>query len=137
MEKKNDPKKWAVETNAYYVYDAKTIDFIAREIFNAKVDDIKKQAAQCEEDKILYLHKQKYYVLHEDGEYDLYDAVITDVNQEGGGYTVKFDVFLVNDTESESESNSQLMYTCTAKMALKTVDDSQLWSVFSFISEKK
>ena len=135
IEKTNDPRKWAAETNAYYAYDAEVIDFIAGEIFNVSADDIKTMIRTGYESKAFYCYKGKYYTLYE-GVFDSYvNAEITSVEKNGDRYIIGFDVFSYSESDDE-DSNVTLEYKCTAEMGLKEFNEDEFWSLYRFDSSK-
>jgi hypothetical protein len=135
VEKTNDPKKWAKDTYAYYVYDADTIDFIAKEIFNISEEDLKTLIKSGSDEKAFYRHKGKYYTLYE-GVFDSFvNAEITSVTRNGDRYIVGFDFYRLSETYDE-DGIAELESKCIAEMELKTIDGKEYWSLYRFDSEE-
>lgn len=135
IEKTDDPRKWAAETNAYYVYDAKVIDFIAGEIFHVSADDLKVLIRKGYEEKEFYRYKGKYYTLYE-GVFDsTLNAEITSVKNEGEKYIIGFDVFQYTET-SDEDAVISLVCKCTAKMERKEIEGDEFWTLYRFDSVK-
>ena len=135
VEKPNDPKKWAKTTYAYYFYDAKTIDFIAREIFNVSDDDLKVLIKAGTDKKAFYLYKGKYYTLYE-GVFDSFvNTEITSVDRKDDRYIVGFDVYRLSETYDE-DGIAELESKCTAEMTRKNIEGKEYWSLYRFNSVK-
>lgn len=134
VEKPNDPEKWAAETNAYYMYDKATVDFIAREIFNVSEEDIQTLAEQGEKNRVLYQRGDKYYTLHEGSCDSAVTARIQSVRQDGDRFTVRFNAAGARESV-DHEGFSVLSCKCSAEMELKILEGKSYWSLYRFDSE--
>ena len=131
VEKSDDPRGWAKETHAYYVYDAKTVEFIAGEIFNVSADNINRLKKDGEKSGLFYVENGRYYTLFE-GIPDSYsDINLISVTLEKNRYTVEFNVNGVVNKD-ENDELTLIRGKCGAELELKTIGDSEYWSLYRF-----
>ena len=131
VEKSDDPKGWAEETYAYYVYDAQTVEFIAREIFNVSERDIDVLARSGEIDNRFYKEGGMYYTLFE-GTFDHFtDIDLISVEKDGNRYNA---VFSVSNIGKKGDEDDLVMITgkCRAELALKNIGGREFWSLYRF-----
>ena len=135
VEKANDPRGWALQSNCYYVFDAKTVEFIAHEIFNVSKNDIDKLTQNGELNRLFYKQNQNYYTLSDENLRSLVDVSSVSVKDNGDRYTVSF---IVNGAcDLNDEGTVMVVYRkCTAEMGLKSIDGSEYWSLYQFDSEE-
>ena len=135
IEKADDPKGWAAENHAYYMYNAETVEFIARDIFNLSDDDIKLLAERGESDHSFYKENGSYYTVF-DGTTDSYsDITLISVGFDGERYFAKFDA----DTMQKNHDNNEIIHisgNCKAELELKKVGNREYWSLYQFKAVK-
>ncbi|MBQ9901488.1 MAG: hypothetical protein IJM51_03770 [Clostridia bacterium] len=135
IENANDPRGWASETVSYYVFDAKTVEFIAGQIFNISSRDIDKLILDGERNRLFYKHNEKYYTLSDENRQSFVSVSSLSVKENGERYTVKF--IASGACEQNDEGLVRVEYRrCTADMALKRIEGREYWSLYQFASEE-
>ena len=137
VENANDPMGWASQSVSYYVFDAKTVELIAREIFNISDKDIEKLALNGEINRLFYKQNDKYYTLSDENFQSFVEVGSIQVEpDEGDRYTVRF--IVRGASEQNDEGTVRVVYReCTAEMGLKTINGREYWSLYRFDSVEK
>ena len=117
------------------MYDKKTVDFIAHEIFNVSSENIETLSEEGEKKQKFYQHGGKYYTLYEGSYNSVVNTEITSVSQDGDTFFVKFNVTGARES-MENEGISVLSCKCSAEMKMKSLEGKSYWSLYRFDSEK-
>ena len=131
IEKSDDPRGWAKETYSYNMYDAETVEFIAREIFHLSENDMQVLTQLGESKHLFYKESGKYYTVSEGMNDAFADIRLISVEEEGGRYLVQFDANFLQKTDNSDEYIS-VSGKCRAEMGLKNVGGRQYWSLYHF-----
>ncbi len=132
IEKTNDPKGWAAESNAYYVFEAEIAEMIARELFYVSDTDIDRLIRQGEEDRCFYQYGDRFYTVYEGGTDAEVKISHRTVRPDGEKYKVSFDTAIISQSYEDGLCYS--LYSCTAEMAYKSVAGRYYWSLYRFDS---
>ena len=132
--KEYDPKKWAKKTNgSYFVFDQKSADWVAKNIFNVTDSDIKAMRKQAEKNKWFYLHKGSYYVtvggIGDPPTVYKFISCKTDEKK----YLVDYDCYYFDDDPQKGE----FVASYSAELELKNIDGDYYWSLYQFKTIKK
>ena len=133
VEKSDDPKGWAKETYAYYAYDADTVEYIAREIFNVSSSDMDELAVRGEREHSFYKENGMYYSLFEGTLDSFIDINLISVDLKGERYIADFYVNSVGKTGGEDDL-TLITGRCSAELELKTLGGKEFWSLYKFRS---
>lgn len=135
VEKANDPRGWALQSNCYYIFDARTVEFIAREIFNVSDSDIETLRVNGELNRLFYKQNENYYTLSDENLRSLVNVSSVDVKPHGDRFTVSFTLNGV--CELNDEGTVRVVYRdCSAEMGLKNIDGREYWSLYRFDSKE-
>ena len=135
FEKSDDPKRWAEETYVYFRYDAGTVDFIAREIFNLTQETIESLTQRGEREGMFYRQEDSYYTVRDDTQESFSEVTLLSEAAVGNRYQVEFEA----DTLLRTDENDELLHIsgrCRAELSLKSVDGREYWSLYSFKAGK-
>ena len=135
VENPYDPRGWAAQSNAYYVFDEKTVEFIAREIFNLSEGDIDRLAISGEIKRLFYRQNEKYYTISDDNLQSLVEISSVFIRPAGDRYTVTFIASGVSEQNDEGLVRVEY-HNCTAEMALKTIHGREYWTLYRFDSKE-
>lgn len=133
-DKKTDPKNWSKTTyGCYFIFDQKSADWVAKNIFNVTDKDIEAMRRQGEENKWFYLHKGNYYVtVGGIGDPPTVYSFLS-CQTDGKKYLVDYDCYYFDDDPEKGE----FVASYSAELELKNIDGSYYWSLYKFETTKK
>lgn len=131
IEKADDPEGWSKNTYAYYLYDAETVEWIAREIFNVGDSEIASLAEKGKSEGLFYKDGEKYYTVRDDVIDAYADVTIVSADFSGGRYHVTADVNTLMKTDDDGEF-IHILGRCRAVLELKTISGREYWSLYEF-----
>lgn len=119
-----DPRGWSVDTTySYKEYDKKTVDYIAKNVFNLSDEQLTKQIENGEARNSFYAEGDKYYCLIGGVGDPPTEYKLTSASYDGSLYYVDYDLYLAGETVTPDAAYS-------AVAGQKKDGDKEYWSLY-------